>query len=236
MGDDVEELEFSGDRNHLFIEVEIPDGYGRRGHRDTSADLEIRVPAGSRLVVETVSAAVEISKISGRAEVETVSGKVRVEGQASAVDVETVSGAIDVTGSQTRISAESVSGSIDLKGVAERVEAASVSGSVAVSAGEIEDGRFESVSGSVEFSGSLSSAARMAIEAHSGNITVVLPSDVSASFDVETFSGRIENDFGPGPERTSQYAPGMRLRFSTGAGDAKVSIETFSGTVKLKKR
>ena len=52
-------------------------------------------------------------------------------------------------------------------------------------------------------------------------------------FEVETFSGRIKNAFGPEAERTSEYAPGQELRFTTGGGDASVEVESFSGTVEI---
>ena len=37
-------------------------------------------------------------------------------------------------------------------------------------------------------------------EVHSGNVTLVLPADTSATWEVETFSGNVTNEFGPGPE------------------------------------
>ena len=62
----------------------------------------------------------------------------------------------------------------------------------------------------------------------------MLPEDVSAEFDVETFSGDIVNDFGPKARRTSEYAPGKELSFSTRSGDARISVSSFSGTIRLK--
>jgi DUF4097 and DUF4098 domain-containing protein YvlB len=236
LGDDTEGLEFSGDRQHLEIEVEIPEGFGRR-RRDVTSHLEIWLPVGSRLLVETVSASIEVTGISGQAELETVSGEVAVSGEPESLEVETVSGNVRLAGSQTAVVAESVSGSIILEGVAERVEAASVSGDVEVTASEIDRGQFETVSGSIEFAGGLSRKARLHLETHSGNLNLALPADTSATFEIETFSGRIDNEFGgPEPKRTSRYAPGKWLEFATGSGDAQVSIETFSGNVTLRTR
>jgi DUF4097 and DUF4098 domain-containing protein YvlB len=236
LGDDTEGLDFSGGGDSVSIEVEIPDSYGRR-QRDLDSDLEIWVPVGSSLDVETVSAEIRVSGVNGSLELESVSGEVTVDGAPSSADVETVSGNIEVSGSQTRVMAESVSGKIELTGVAERVDAATVSGSIEVRAGDIGRGSFEAVSGSVRFSGALSPGARLSADSHSGNVVLDLPAGTSARFQVETFSGNINNDFGGGEaERTSRYAPGKRLDFTLGSGDAQVRIETFSGSVTLRRQ
>ena len=73
-------------------------------------------------------------------------------------------------------------------------------------------------------------------ETHSGNITLNLSRGVSARFEIETFSGDIENDFGQEPERTSEYGPGMELSFETGGGKARVEASSFSGAVEIRKK
>lgn len=235
LGDDTDGLDFSGSGDSFDIEVEIPDSYGRR-RRDLDSDLEIWLPAGSSVSVETVSASIRVSEVNGQLELESVSGEVTVDGSPTSADVETVSGNIEVSGSQTRIIAESVSGRIELSGVAERVEAATVSGSIKVGASNIERGEFEAVSGSVHFTGALSPGARLSAESHSGSVVLSLPADTSARFQIETFSGSIHNDFGGGEaERTSRYAPGKKLDFTLGSGDAQVRVESFSGSVTLKR-
>ena len=233
LGDDTDGLDFSGGNDSFDIEVEIPDSYGRR-HRDLDSDLEIWLPAGSSLDIETVSASIRVSGVNGQLELESVSGEVTVDGAPTSADVETVSGKIELSGSGTLAIAESVSGRIELSGVAGRVEAATVSGSIRIEASDIEQGEFEAVSGSVRFTGALSPSARLSAESHSGSVVLNLPADTSARFQVETFSGSINNGFGGGEaERTSRYAPGKRLDFTIGSGDAQVRVESFSGSVTL---
>ena len=60
--------------------------------------------------------------------------------------------------------------------------------------------------------------------------------EMNADFYVETYSGSIKNQIGPSPTRADDYGPGKELRFSSGTGGARVSIESFSGSVKLIKR
>jgi hypothetical protein len=67
-------------------------------------------------------------------------------------------------------------------------------------------------------------------------VTLVLPTDVSAAFEIETFSGDIQNEFGAAPTQAFGFMPSKSLEFGTGTGSAAVSIETFSGNVELKKQ
>lgn len=235
IGDDVDALEVSGSGRSLVIELDVPDGWGRR-RREIDADLEISVPTGVRLTVETVSANITVDGVDGTVELATVSGGIELAGRPSRAEVETVSGDILVDGEQTAVTAESVSGDVVLHGVAETVEAASVSGDIEVAARQIERATFESVSGDVEFSGELDAQARLHAEAHSGNVTLLLPGDTSATWEVETFSGNVTNEFGPGAERTSKHGPGKWLKFTTGSGEARITVDSFSGNVKFRQR
>ena len=235
IGDDVKALEVSGSGSSISIDLDVPDSWGRR-RREIDARLEISIPNGARLSVETVSADITVTEINGTVELGSVSGTVKVSGSPSRAEVETVSGDIEVKGDQTAITAESVSGDVELTGVAETVEASSVSGNIDVSATEIERATFESVSGDLEFSGGLTANARLHSEAHSGNVTLTLPADTSATWEVETFSGNVGNAFGPGPQKSSEHGPGKWLKFTTGSGEARITVESFSGNVRLEKR
>jgi len=233
LGDDTDGLKVTGNEHGLLIEVEIPRG-NYRGRRDLSSTLKVSVPRGADVSVETVSASIEVDGVSGDLELVSVSGSVEASGKPAEAELETVSGSIRFTGEATAVSADSVSGSIHLRGVSERVEVSTVSGSVSVQAGAVGKADLESVSGSIEFEGSLSEGARLDAECHSGNVTLKLSGDISARFDLSTFSGRIESDFGPEAKRTSRYAPGKSLQFTLGDGDARVNIESFSGTIRIK--
>ena len=68
----------------------------------------------------------------------------------------------------------------------------------------------------------------------SGTVEMVVSSEINADFYIETYSGSIRNDIGPKPKRTDEYSPGEELRFTAGSGGAKISMESFSGGVKLR--
>lgn len=152
------------------------------------------------------------------------------------VDVETVSAEISIEETAGEVEAESVSGGIEVRGSVERAEVSSVSGKIEVTSGEaLSHGEFETVSGDIELRSALRPGASLSFESVSGNITLHLPGETSAEFEMETFSGSIENDFGPEAKRSSDYAPGKSLRFSSGSGGTRVEIESFSGGIRLRR-
>ena len=111
-----------------------------------------------------------------------------------------------------------------------------MNGDITVAGDALDSGDFSTVSGSIEYAGSLAKRGDFDFETHSGSVTLILPKDVSAEFDIETFSGKIVNDFGQEAERTSKYAPGYELNFTTGSGSARVSASSFSGRVEIRKQ
>lgn len=227
--DGVEEVQVQCDSGKVTIKVILP----RNGGRKTSADLQIQVPSGSEVGVETVSADQRVSGVSGALDLESVSGEVVAEGQPKALNAETVSGKIDFRGESVRVDVESVSGDIGLAGVSGEVSASSVSGDVTVDADTVDRARFETVSGDLSFAGSLGGQARLNAESHSGRVVLNLPGGTSAEFEVETYSGSLSSDFGGGAGAGD--GPGKSWSFSTGS-DGRISVETFSGDVKLRQR
>ena len=191
-----ETLEIDGSGKRTSIEVEIDDDRGSRG---PSADLTIRVPAGSDLSIETISSTVEIKDVRGEITVEVISGELTIEGDDLTVSAATVSGRIEILG------------------------------------GMLREADIETVSGSIRVEGELDRKGDFDFEIFSGDVTLLLPSSTSAEFDISTFSGTIDNDFGPGPT-TSELLPSKSLSFSLGSGDASVSVESFQGNVRLKKQ
>ena len=229
LGADVEELRITGDDRDLAIEVKAP-----KHPEWLETDLVLRVPATASVGVDTVSATIEVAGVTGAVDLESVSGWVKIAGLPSELSIETVSGDLTVAESAPRTNLASVSGSIKVMKAAGRLDAESVSGAIRVDDGLLENASFETVSGDISYAGDIVGSGSFNIESMSGSVTLLVPASVSANFDISTFSGSIDNDIGPSAERTSKFTPEKELRFSTGAGGATVSIESFSGSIKIK--
>ena len=231
LGRNVEGLRFERQGEHIDIVVELEDGRPRGA---VASHLEIQVPLGSEVQVETVSAEVTSDGLNGTLQVESVSGDVTVEGAPHGVEIETVSGRVEVLAPTQRLRVESVSGDVRLVGVMGEVRVATVSGEVNIRSEQVRDLEVEVVSGDLEFSGAPSKGSRLKISSHSGEVILLLPSSTSARFDVETFSGDIDNRLGPAARRSSRYTSAKELAFTLGSGEARIDIESFSGDISLR--
>lgn len=235
VGEGTEGLEISRQGRRIKVTVELPDDHGR-DRRSKEADLEIRVPSGSQLTVDAVSADVDVAGVRGSLELRSVSGDVTVQDGGDRVHARSISGDVMVHGGSERVRASTASGDVTVRGAGGSVDASSISGSVDVESGTVTDGNFESTSGMIRFVGTFASGAVARFETVSGGVRLVLPRAVSAHFEIETFSGDIDNELGPAAQRKSRYGPGKELEFTAGDGEARVRVETLSGSVRLAAR
>ena len=231
LGDGVESLEIDGDEDGVYIEVEYDEHY--HGKQQVDTDLMIRVPAGVVLSVETVSASISVDGVTGELDLETVSGSVDIATMPAALDVESVSGNISVESAPADSDISSVSGKIEIRAAGGSIDVENVSGKSMIYGGIIDDGDLESVSGDITCHAIPGPDGSLDIETMSGTITLMIDTTLVASFDLSTFSGSIENQVGPEPTRTSKYTPGKELYFNTGSGGPNISLESFSGSIKL---
>ncbi len=231
LGARAEGLDISGTARRTSISVDARNPHGVR------SDLEIHVPAGSRVEIDCFAAAIDVSGVSGPVVAETVNGSVSISGSSKEIEASSVNGSVAISGSPKRVRAESVNGSVTVKGASGELDASTVNGELIVAGATFDHANLETVSGSVEFEGDLASHASLAVSSVSGNVTLGFPSKIAAGFSITTFSGSIENGLSADqPEKMSRWTSQKELSFTLGSGGADVSIETLSGEIVLRKR
>ena len=228
LGNSVDELEVNESSSTLQIAV-----VNRNQRNIDETVLKLRVPEGANVEANAVSADIEVSgldndKLTGA----SVSGDVDVQAKSRWVSLESVSGDVSFSGETPRISAESVSGDIDLSGLSGDVEATTVSGDMELEAGEMDSGKFETVSGDIQVSAELSANGRLSAESMSGDVVIMLPASQSGLFKAQSFSGRITTDFGSVSQ--ARHGPGSHLKHAAGNDGAEIRLESFSGNIKLR--
>jgi len=229
---DVEEVKFETGNKKSKIEVVWPkDKKNTKGE----AHLVINVPSGSQLEVECVSADIEVSGVTGAVEASSISGDVAITGPCKEVDAESISGDVFIDGGAPDIDASSISGKVKARGKTSEVDAQTVSGGIDLDFDKFLGLNVESVAGDATVKGDLARDGSFSFDLHSGDLTLTVPAGMSGDFKIETFSGEIDNGFGQKSRKTSKYAPGRELEFTTGGGDARVRINTFSGDVVIRK-
>ncbi len=229
LADSIEKVEFEVTGDHTRIKVKYP----KNSEKSVYADLKVMVPSGSAVEVEAVSAEVSVSRVLGEVDLESVSGDVKVFGTPAGIDAASVSGDVIVEMAADQVELASVSGDILVREARGEMEAATVSGDITVENGLLMGGEFETVSGNIVLEVALD-RGHLELESMSGDLTLVVPQSTIADFEIETFSGSIDNRLtGDQSIRTSKHTPGSELEFSTGSGGPKVSISSFSGSVTI---
>lgn len=219
-------------RVSLSVDQADDDDRGRRRHDVGDARYDVSVPRGSRLILEAVSGDITASGSHGEIEATSVSGDVDVTGGVREVSVEAVSGSVHAAQVNGNLRAESVSGDVRVETVSGNVEASSVSGNIRLIGMQSKDVRTETVSGDVVYSGSIDAGGKYSFDAHSGTVRLDIPRGAGAQFSVETFSGDVTTDFPvtvpPGSGRGRRNG---RMEFTIGDGRARVTVQTFSGSI-----
>ena len=89
------------------------------------------------------------------------------------------------------------------------------------------------MSGGIRYEGDILSDGNYSFKCHSGTVTLTIPADSAFDLDAKTFSGSISSDF----EITMRgRISKKRIQGSVNGGGAEVEIDTFSGSVRLKKK
>ena len=237
LGKGAEKLAISGDARSLSIEVKYPDNGGwslwGRGNRDVGDSiLEVTLPRGASVDVDSVSADVDVQQMAGRRlSVSSVSGQVVVTasspGQAS---FENVSGDTTLRITSNKVEADSVSGDIKLQGgLAGEVSLESVSGNLALGAQSLSRLQVSTVSGDARLQAGLQPGGVIKGETLSGELSLRLPAGSNARLHAETFSGDISSPVGS--VHREEHGPGKSLETTLGAGGGQIRLESFSGDV-----
>jgi DUF4097 and DUF4098 domain-containing protein YvlB len=200
---------------------------------NVSVDFKLMIPAKAGLDSNTVSGDVYVEKIGGALRAGSVSGDVTVTGAAKGVDAHTVSGdvtVVEVDGDaylktvSGDVKAERITGSISSETVSGDISLEGISGAKTVGA--------KALSGEVKYVGKILKDGRYTFEAHSGDVSVTIPSDSAFEFSAESFSGDIETDF---KVELSGKISKKELHGTVNGGGAMLKLETFSGDISLKK-
>lgn len=230
-GDSVDEVQIEATSKGVHVRI-----VNRKNQRNIDGtDLYLQVPERASIEAETVSADISLRDLSGGTiSLQTVSGDLEVAAVPQRMELQSVSGDVEFRGETQRSSFESVSGEIVVVGVAGEVSAKTVSGDVSLEGGELDQGRFEAVSGDLDLTISVADRGRVSCDSMSGDVNLNLPSKQQAEFSAQSFSGSIHTDFGDSA-RVS-HGPGVVLEHRVGDNGAKIRLESFSGDISIDSR
>ncbi len=250
---DLVEIKVEKVGNRVVISTEYPKNMGWRGRSiNVSVYYNLTIPNRASLRANSVSGDIDTQRIGGdarlktisgdvisrviggEAELDSVSGDITVTEAAKSLNCGTVSGDVEVTSAKAGARMKSVSGDVTLTGCRGDADAESVSGDI-----ELQDitgarrVRAKSVSGDIDYIGTIESGGRYTLDSHSGDITFSVPENSSFELEVRTFSGEIDTEF---PIRIIGKQEKRTLSGTVGEGGAWVELESFSGNIRIRSR
>lgn len=217
-----------GGRRGVKVGVETaPEATGTGG-----SSLEVRVPRRARVWVKSATADISVDGVSGEVDVASVSGAVTVAGAPALLTAESMDGDVDVTARARVTRVRTAGGDVTLRGAAGDVSVTSVSGGIRLLDSDLAVGRVESVSGAVVFRGAIARGGTLDLQTHDAAIEVSLAQGQGAIVDVSAFGGTISNAI---PGVVAQASKGKPTRYEVGNGDARVSVRSLKGGVRLRR-
>jgi DUF4097 and DUF4098 domain-containing protein YvlB len=196
--------------------------------------FEVTVPVGVRVIARSTSGDVSVRGTRGAVEATSTSGDVEVSEATDRIVIESVSGDVRASQLNGQVRSEAVSGTIELREVSGDIRAETTSGDISLTRVVSRNVVTTTVSGELDYEGTIDASGRYEFHAHSGDIRLEIPEATSAQFTVETFSGSLDTEFTltlqPGQRSTSRP---RRFEFTLGSGSARVTAESFSGDIVL---
>jgi Toastrack DUF4097 len=206
---DVFDVEVGDDRVVLRQRDGI-DSLLRKMSRGSGIDLKVEVPHGASLSIETASADIGATDLSGSKRFRTASGEVSLARLAGGVEVETVSGEVEIEGAAPLdVALRTVSGDMDVRVPSvRRLDMGTTSGDIRLDAEMRGDGPFamRSISGDATIVGR--AGFRVEAESITGDLSSDLPS---------------KRESMPGRKVLVVGRPGPTLSFRSVSGDLHVA-------------
>lgn len=207
------------------------ESHGRMGPpRDV--EIELTVPAASAIRVNGPFTDVSIAGAGGDVTVETVRGDIDVRGGNGRISLRSVEGEIRLEGSRGRIELGAVNEDIRVTGSAGDIRAEAVNGDVLMERIESANVAASTVNGDITYAGSIRDGGRYALATHNGEIELAVPERTNATVTISTFNGDVESDL---PITLTETRRGRRFTFTVGNGSAQIDLESFNGTINLRR-
>jgi DUF4097 and DUF4098 domain-containing protein YvlB len=197
-----------------------------------AGSLELFVPAGATVWAKSGSATIDVTGITGGLDLNIIGGTVTVNGNPRELNIESMDGNVSVAGAPTWMRVKTASGDVTVRGMCTDLAITTVSGTVTVRDGEFERARLESVTGNITFGAGMTRAGTLLIDSHSGTIELQIGKQ-SLDIDATTITGSITNSVSTRRPTPGREGRGEELTLSLGTGDARATLRSFKGNIRL---
>jgi len=194
-------------------------------------NYRITAPRWMKLELSGVNTDIDIQDSRAEVRAETVQGDITLRGGTGFTSLSSVQGAIEAQDVRGRIEVSSVNEHVRLTNVNGVIFAESVNGGIEIEGAHSDSVEASTVNGPVSFDGVVSDQGYYRFATHNGCIDVAMPEQSNATLSVSTFSGGIDSSF----PVTLKKVRSKRFQTTLGNGRAKFELESFQGTIFLRR-
>jgi DUF4097 and DUF4098 domain-containing protein YvlB len=204
-----------------------------RGGPPRSLDYAITVPKWMAVGVSGVYADVTLDGVGGDVSVETTRGDIKVIGGSGFVSLKSVQGQITLEKAKGRIEVRAVNEGLRLADISGDLSAESTNGSLVLERIDSSNVDLYTVNGNITFDGPIKDKGLYRLTTHNGTIGMPLGDKVNATVVARTYNGSIKATFqDPALNGENRKA---RLNMTLGNGSAHVELESFGGSILLRR-
>lgn len=208
-------VEYSAVQEDDFVTVEArpvqPGGMSGPFGESTGANIEVVVPAATRVDLTTSNGPVELRGTEGGGKLQTANGRIKVESSKGDLDAKSSNGAITVRSFQGALELATTNSRVGIEDAHGRVDALTTNGSI-------------------KFQGSIEPGSSSRLATSNGNVKATLDSEPSLKLTASTVNGRVRCGL---PGFSAAVDTGRRLVGTAGKGEAELTLETCNGSIAI---
>ena len=203
----------------------------QRGGPPRSLDYTITVPSWMAIAVAGTYADVTLEGVGGDVTVETTHGDVKVRGGSGFVSLKSVQGEITLEKARGRIEVRAVNESIRLADLSGDLSAESTNGSIILDRIDSSNVDLYTVNGNISYDGALKDKGIYRLTTHNGLIAMPVADKANVTLSVRTYNGSFRSTFpiGDADKRNKRFT------VTLGNGSARAELESFGGTISLRR-
>src|SRR6266498_14072 len=203
-----------------------------RGGPPRSLDYAITVPKWMAIAVSGTYADVTMDGVGGDITVDTNRGDINVTGGSGLISLKSIQGEVTLQKAKGKIEVRAVNEGMHLSDISGDLSAETTNGSIILD--RIDSGNVDlyTVNGNISYDGPIKDKGLYRLTTHNGLIAMAVPEKANAMLTVRTYNGSFRSTF---PIKTDDQNPRKRFTVTLGNGSAHLELESFGGTIALRR-
>jgi DUF4097 and DUF4098 domain-containing protein YvlB len=201
-----------------------------------SVDYDITAPGWMPIKVEGQFNFITIDGAQAEVFADSVRGDIIIKGGTGFVTAKSIEGEIIVEGARGKVNVSAINQGIKISDSSGDITAESVNGPIVMSGIQSSSVDASTTNGNITYDGNLADGGRYTLTTHNGDLVLGVPENASATFTVRTYNGDFRTDLPlEGRLPPDEMHRGKRVTMTLGKGSADVTLESFGGTIRIRK-